>query len=169
MNPIRVQFRFSREELENAGAALARSMSIGGRGLTWIGAVIMLMCIVLVASGRFSLSSVIPPFMLAALLSFLPSLVKRWISSLVWKKIQLEGKEFTWMISDEELDCHVDAERTVIGWDKIIKGHEDKLGVLLFTAPLLAHWLPKRGFVSSDAVEALRSIVRRKGIVLRVA
>ena len=116
---------------------------------------------------HFPIRSVLLPFFGGAALAFLPIFLTRWMATLVWKKLPFADKESVWTISEEELNSEIDGLRTSFGWEKIVKVKEEKNGLLLFTGPLLAHWLPQHGFSSVEELEEFRALVRKKGIEYR--
>jgi hypothetical protein len=131
--------------------------------MPWLGAALLLICIVTVFTTPRPALDVAPLGVLGVVFAAMP-LITRMSARRRARKFPSLNNLVKWKITESELQHSMDGAEARFVWGKIIEVHEWKSGFLLFPQPRLVHWLPKHGFKNDSDIELFRELPRRKPI-----
>jgi hypothetical protein len=163
MRKVSVEYQYTLAEAITAVVEVTKCVSKGSVFLPWLGAALLLLCIVNVKGFGLPVSNLGFPFFFGVFFAATP-LTVRWSAKRSARQLPSLNKMVGWHITDFELQTSTVGEDTRFVWEKIIKIQERKNGFLLFPQPRLAHWIPKHGFKSENDIQLFREIAKSKSI-----
>jgi hypothetical protein len=74
------------------------------------------------------------------------------------------NKKVTWRFDDQNVENATDGATGVYAWRVLLNIKEVHDGFLIFPQPRLAHWVPKKAFLSEVEISTFRDLVRKSGV-----
>jgi hypothetical protein len=167
METIRIEYQNTLQEAQRASKAYTKNQTFWPNFGPWLAAFMLFCCVATVAMGKFKLQDMNYGVLVVLLLLASFPLWSRWLVARNWRKSPNAGRTFVWVISADNLHVDWGGSQSTLGWDQITRVIESKHGLLLYTQPSLANWIPKHAFSSDADLDKLRSMIQSLDIPYR--